>query len=174
MLASNSTFRKQYYAIRFHQFSSVQLLSCVRLCDPMNRSTPTPGVYPNPCPLSLWCHPTISTCCLLLLLPSIFPSIGVFSNESALCTRWPMYWSFSFNVVLPMNTQDWSPLGWTGWNSFQSKGLTRVFSKTTFQKHQFFSSQLSLQSNSHIHTWTLENHSLDETDICWQSNVSAF
>ena len=80
----------------------------------------------------------------LLLLPSIFPSIRVFSNESALYIRWPKYWSLSFNIVLPMNTQDWSHLGWTGWISLQSKGLPRVFSKTTVQKHQFFSAQLSL------------------------------
>ena len=63
--------------------------------------------------------------------------------------------------VLPMNTQDWSLLGWTGWISLQSKGLSREFSNTTVQKHQFFSAQLSSQSDSHIHTWLLENHSLD-------------
>ena len=95
-----------------------------------------------------------------LSLPSppalIFPSIRVFSNESALRIRWPKYWSFSFTLVLPMNSQDWSPLGWTGWIFLQSKGLSRVFSNTTVQKHQFFSIQLSSQSNSHIHTWPLE------------------
>ena len=95
------------------------------------------------------CHP-------LLLLPSIFPSIRVFSNESALHIRWPKYWSFISTSVLPMNTQDWSPLGWTGWISLQSKGLSRVFSNTTVQKLQFFSTQLSSQSNFHIHTWPLE------------------
>ena len=64
--------------------------------------------------------------------------------------------------VLPMNTQDyWFPLGWTGWISLLSKGLSRVFSNTTVQKHQFFSAQLSLESNSHIHTWLLKNYSLD-------------
>ena len=86
------------------------------------------------------CHP-------LLLLPSIFPSIRVFSNESDLRIRWPKYWSCigveASTSVLPMNTQDWSPLGWTGWISLQSKGLSRVFSNTTLQKHQFFSTQLS-------------------------------
>ena len=66
----------------------------------------------------------------LLLLPSIFPSIRVFSNESALRIRWPKYWSFSF-IISPMNTQDWFPLGWTGWISLQSKGLSRIFSNTT-------------------------------------------
>ena len=94
----------------------------------------------------IFCHP-------LLLLPSIFPSIRVFLNESALCIWWPKYWSFSFRIspgvsastsVLPMNIQDWSPLGWTAWISLQSKGLSRVFSNTTVQKHQFFSIQLSL------------------------------
>ena len=95
-------------------------------------------------------------CRPLLLLPSILPSIRVFSNESALHIRWPKYWSFSFNISLPMNTQDWSLLGWTGWISLLSKGLSRVFSNTTVQKHQFFGAQLSLQPNSHIHTWPLE------------------
>ena len=95
-------------------------------------------------------------CRPLLLLPSIFPSIRVFSNESAVHIRWPKYWSFSFIISLPMNTQDWSPLGWTGWISLKSKGLSRVFSNTTVQKHQFFGTQLSSQSNSHIHTWPLE------------------
>ena len=98
------------------------------------------------------CHP-------LLLPPSIFPSIWVFSNESFLCIRWPKYWSFS--ISLPMNVQDWFLLGWTGCISLQSKGLSRVYSNTTVQKHQFFGAQLSLQSNSHIHTWLLENHSFD-------------
>ena len=94
--------------------------------------------------------------CPLFLLLSVFPSIRVFSDELALHIRWPKYWSFSFNSVLPMNTQDWSPLGWTGLISLQSKELSRVFSNTTVQKHQFFGAQLSSQSNSHIHTWPLE------------------
>ena len=83
-------------------------------------------------------------CHSLLLLPSIFPSIRVFNKESVLHIRWPKYWSFSFTSVLPMNTQDCSPLGWTGWISLQSKALSRVFSNTTVQKHQFFGTQLSL------------------------------
>ena len=91
------------------------------------------------------CHP-------LLLLPSIFPSISVFSNESALCIRWPKYWSFSFSISPSNEHQDRFPLGWTGWITLQSKGLSRVFSNTTVQKHQFFGAQLSSQSNSHIHT----------------------
>ena len=81
--------------------------------------------------------------CLLLLLPSIFPSIRVFPSESDLRIRWPKYCSFSFNISPPMNTQDQYPLGWTGWISLQFEGLSRVFSNTTVQKHQFFGAQLS-------------------------------
>ena len=86
----------------------------------------------------------LTLCCLLLLLPSVVPNVKVFSNESVLHIRWPKYWSFSFSISLPMNIQDWSPLGWTGWISLQSKELSRVFSNTTVQKHQFFGTQLSL------------------------------
>ena len=89
------------------------------------------------------CHP-------FLLLPSVLPSIRVFSNESVLHIRWPKYWSFSFTSVLPMNIQDLFPLGLTGWISLQSKGLSRVISSTTIQKHQFFSTQPSLWFNSYI------------------------
>ena len=99
------------------------------------------------------CHP-------LFLLPPIPPSIRVFPNESALCMRWPKYWSFSFSTIpskeIPEWPSEWSPSEWPGWISLQSKGLSRVFSNTTVQKHQFFSTQLSSQSNSHIRTWPLE------------------
>ena len=93
--------------------------------------------------------------CQTILLLSVFHSIKVFSNESILRIRWPKDWSFSFSIS-PSNIQDWFPLEWTGWISLQSKGLSRVFSNTTVQKHQFFCPQLSSQSNSHIHTWPLE------------------
>ena len=95
------------------------------------------------------CHP-------LLLLPSIFLSIRVFSNESALHIRWPSTGVSASASVLPMNIQGWFPLGWSGWLSLLSKGLSRVLYDTTGQKHQFFGTQFSLQSNSHIHTWLLE------------------
>ena len=91
-------------------------------------------------------------CCPLLLLPSIFPTIRVFSNESVLCISWPKYWSFSFSIS-PMNIQGWFPLGLTGLISLLPKRFSRIFSSTTIQKHQFFSSQPSLWSNYHIHTW---------------------
>ena len=92
----------------------------------------------------------------LLLLPSVFPSIRVFSNELALCIRWPKYWVSASVSVLPMNIHGWFPLGLTGLISFLSKGLSRVFSSTTVRKHQFFGAQPSLWSNSHIHIWLLE------------------
>ena len=92
----------------------------------------------------------------LLLLPPIPPSIRVFSNESTLRKRWAKYWSFSFSISPSSENSGMIPLGWTGWISLQSKGLSRVFSNTVVQKHQFFGSQLSSQSNSHIHTWPLE------------------
>ena len=95
-------------------------------------------------------------CRSLLLLPSIFPGIKIFSNEWALRIRWPKDWSFSFSVVLPMNIWGWFPLGWTVLISLQSTGLSRVFSNTTVQKHQFLGTQLSSRSNSHIRTWLLE------------------
>ena len=99
-------------------------------------------------------------CRPLLLLPPIPPSIRVFSNESTLLQLFS-WGGQSIGVsasasVLPMNTQDWCPLEWTGWISLRSKGLSRVFSNTTVQKHQFFGAQLSSQSNSHIHTWPQE------------------
>ena len=100
-------------------------------------------------------------CRPLLLLPSIYPSIRVFSNESVLHIKWPKYWSFSFRILLPMNIQDWLPLGLTGLISLQFNGLLRVFSNTTVQNHQYFGAQPSLWSNSHINTWLLENHSFD-------------
>ena len=95
------------------------------------------------------CHP-------LLLLPSIFPGIRVFSSESALHIRWPKYGASASALILPMNIQDWFPLGLTGLISLLSRGLSRVSSNTTIWKHQFFSAQPSLWSSSHIHTWLLE------------------
>ena len=140
------------------QFSSVTQ-SCLTLCDTMNRSMPgLPVHHQLQSSLKLTCIELVMPSCHLilcrplLLLPPIPPSIRVFSNESTLHMKWPKYWSFSLTPVLPMSTQDWSPSEWTGLTSLQSKGLSRVFSNTTVQKHQFFSAQLSSQSNFHIHT----------------------
>ena len=99
-------------------------------------------------------------CCSLLLLSPIPPSNRIFSNESALRKRWPKYWSFSFSIIPSNEHQDWSPSEWTGWISLQSKGLSRVFFDTTVQKHKFLGTQLSSQSNSHIHTWLVADSSL--------------
>ena len=118
--------------------------------------SPIPRVYSSSSPLSRWCHPTVSSCCPLLLLPSIFPSIGSFQMSQLFTSGGQSIGVSASASVLPMNIQDWFPLGWTGWISLLSKGLSRVFSNTTVQKHQFFGPQLSLQSNSHIHTWLLE------------------
>ena len=98
----------------------------------------------------------IILCCPLLLLPSIFPSIRSFPVSQLFASGGQSIGVSASTSVLPMNTQDWSTLGWTGWISLQSKGLSRVFSNTTVQKHQFFQDQLSLWSNSHIHTWLLK------------------
>ena len=141
---------------------TLQSLSRVRLCDPMDCSTPGLPVPTNSSSLLkllstesvmpsnhlILFHP-------LLFLPSIFPSIRVLSNESALCIRWPKYWSFNFNISSSNEHPGLISLGWTGWISLQSKGFSRVFSNT-LQKHQFFSAQPSSHSNSHIHTWPLE------------------
>ena len=145
--------------------------SCLTLCDPMDCSMPGfPVITISQSSIKLMsiksvipsnylilCHP-------FLLLPSVFPSMRIFSNESALHIRWPKYWSFSFSIcpsdaysgVLLMHIQDWFPLELTGLISLQSKGLSRVFSNTTVQKNQSFGAQPSLWSSSHIHTWLLE------------------
>ena len=144
------------------QFSSVAQ-SCPTLCDPMNHSTPGLPVHHQLPEFTQthvhWVRDAIQHLILgrpLLLMPPIPPSIRVFSSESTLRIRWPMYWSFSFSIIPSKEHQDWSPLEWTGWISLQSKGLSRVFSNTTVQKHQFFGAQPSSQSNSDIHTWLLE------------------
>ena len=118
--------------------------------------SPTPGVYSNPCPLSQWCHPTISSSVIpFSSCPQSFPASGS-SPMSQLFASGGQRIGVSASIsVLPMNTQDWFPLEWTGRISLRSKGLSIVFSNTTVQNHQFFSAQLSSQSNSHIHSWPL-------------------
>ena len=107
--------------------------------------SPTPGVHTNPCPLSRWYHLTISSSVIpFSSCPQSFPASGSFQMSQLFTTGGQSIRVSASKSVLPMNIQDWSPLGWTGWISLQSKGLSRVFSNTTVQKHQFFSSQLSL------------------------------
>ena len=146
------------------QFSSIQSLSCVWLfvtprtaARQASLSITNSWSPPNPCPSSQWCHPTISSSvipfssCLLS-----FPASGSFQMSQFFASGSQSIGVSGSTSVLPMNTQDWSPLGWTGWISMKFKGPSRVFSNTTVQKHQFFGTQLSSQSNSHIHTWPLE------------------
>ena len=118
--------------------------------------SPTPGACSNSCSSSQWCHPTISSSVVRFSshLQS-FPASGSFQISQLFTSGGQSIGVSASASVLPMNTQDWSPLGWTGWIFLQSKGLSRVFSNTTVQKHQFFGAQLSSQSNSHIHTWLL-------------------
>ena len=119
--------------------------------------SPTPRVYSNSCPLSRWCHPTISSSVIPFssCLQS-FPASGSLQMSQFFAAGGQTIGVSASASVLPMNIQDWFPVGWTGWISLQSKGLSRVFSNITVQKHQFFSSPLSLWSNCHIHTWLLE------------------
>ena len=111
--------------------------------------SPTGRAFSNSCPLSRWCHPTISSSVIPFSshLQS-FPASGSFQMSQFLASGGQSIGVSASASVLPVNTQEWSPLGWTGWISLQSKGLSRVFSSTTVQKHQWF--------NSHIHTWLLE------------------
>ena len=124
--------------------------------------SPIPGVYLNSCPSSWWCHPTISSSVIhFSSCPQSRSASGSFPMSQLFAWGGQNTGVSASASVLPMNTQDRSPLGWAHWISLQSKGLSRVFSNTTVQKHQFFGAQLSLESNSHIHTWLLKNHSLD-------------
>ena len=119
--------------------------------------SPTPRVHSNSCPLSKWCHPAISSSFVpFSSCPQSLPASESFPMSQLFTWGGQSTRVSALASVLPMNTQDWSPLGWTGWISLQSKGLTRVFSNTTVQKHQFFGAQLSSQSNFHTHTWPLE------------------
>jgi len=134
----------------------VQLWSCVRLFVThglQHARLPCPSVSPGIClPLSWWCH--LILCCPFLLLPSVLPSIRIFSSESAVCIRWPKYCSFSFSIC-PSNEYSGLISFRIGLISLQSKGLSRVFSNITVQKHQFFGIQPSLWSSFYIHTWLL-------------------
>ena len=152
--------------IWMHSFLSVQFSSSVvsnSLWPPGLQNarlpcpSPTLGDQSNSCPSSQWCHPTILssvvpfTSCL-----QSFPASWSFQMSQFFASGGQSIEASASKSVLPMSIQDWFPLGWTGWISLQFKGLSRVFSNTSVQKHQFFSAQLSLVSNSHIHTWLLE------------------
>jgi len=137
--------------------------------------SPTPGIHPNSCPLSRWCHPTISSSVVpFSSCPQSFPASGSLPMSQLLASGGQSIGVSASTSVLPMNTQDWYPLGWTGWISLLSKGLWRVFSNTIVQKHQSLAlSFLYSPTLTSIHDhW--KNHSPDYMDLCWQINVSAF
>ena len=138
------------------QFSPVAQ-SCSTLCDSMDCSTPGFPELTDSCPLSRWCHPTISYSVVPFSCLQSFPaSAGSFPMSQFFGSGGQNIGVSASASVLEMNVQDWFPLGWTGWISLQSMGLSRVFSNTAVWKHQFFGAQLSLWSDSHIHTWILE------------------
>ena len=119
--------------------------------------SPTPRVYSNSCSLSWWCHPTISSLVApFSSCPQSLPASGSFPMSQLFAWGGQSIGVSPSTSVLLKNIQDGFPLGWTGWISLQSKGLSRVFANTTIQKYQCFGAQLSSQSNSHIHTWPLE------------------
>ena len=143
-----------------HGFSSVQFShSVVSLCDPMHARppcpSPTPRVHPNTCPSSQWCHPTISSSVVpFSSCPQSFPASGSFQMSQLFPSGGQNIGVSASASVLPMNSQDWSPLGWTGWISLQSKGLSRVFSNTTVQKHQFFCTHDETQDTASSNTFS--------------------
>ena len=138
-----------FYFFNVFQFSSIAQ-SCPTLrphglqhARPLCPS-PAPGVYSNSCPLSWWCHPTISSSVVPFSHLQSFPASGPFQMSQFFASGGQSIGVSALTSVLPMNTQDWSPSGWIGWISLQSKGLSKVFSNITVQKHQFFGAQLSL------------------------------
>ena len=145
---------------RNHQFSSFSLSVISYSLPPRELQhaktpcpSPTPRVYSDSCLSSRWCHPAISSSIVpFSSCPQSLPASGSFPMSQLFAWGGQSIGVSALASVLPKNTQDWAPLGWTGWISLQSKGLSRVFSSTTIQKHQFFGTQLSSQSNSHIHT----------------------
>ena len=164
--AKSQTQLKQLSTDSWFQFSSVQFshsvmsnslwpheLQHAKLLCP----SPTPGVYSNSCPSSRWSHPAISSSVVpFSSCPQSLPASESFPMSQLFTWGGQSIRVSALASVLPMNTQDWSPLGWTGWISLLSKGLLRVFSNMTVQKQQFFGAQPSSQSNSHIHTWPLD------------------
>ena len=146
--------------VTYFQFSSVALLynslQPHGLHARVTCPSPTPRAYSNSCPSSRWCHSTISSSVIPFSCLQSFPASGSFPMSQFFSSGGQSIGVWASSSVLPMNIQDWSPLGWTGWISLQSNRLSRVFSNTTVQKHQFLGAQFSLLSKSHIHTWLLE------------------
>ena len=142
------------------QFSHSVMSNSLRPHELQHTRPPCPSITnsrsPNSCPSSWWCYPAISSSVVPFSCPQSLPASGSFPISQLFAWGSQSTGVSASTSFLPMNTQDWSPLEWTGWISLQSKGLSRVFSNTTVQKHHFFVAQLSSQSNSHIHMWPLE------------------
>ena len=136
-------------SVQFSQFSHSDVSNSLQSHELQHTRSPypspTPGVHSNPCPSSQWCHPTISSSVVpFSSCPQSFPASGSFPVSQLFTSGGQGIGVSASTSVFPMNTRDWSLLGWTCWNSLQSKGLSRVLSNTTVQKHQFFGAQLSL------------------------------
>ena len=149
------------YCHRHFQFSRSVVSDTLRPHELQHARPPcpssTPGVHSNSRTLSRWCHPAISSSVIpFSSCPQSLPASEAFPLGQLFTWGGQSTGVSALASFLPKNTQDWSPSGWTGWISLQSKGLARVFSNTTVQKHQFFSTQLSSLSNSHFYTWPLE------------------
>ena len=142
------------------QFSCSLVSNSLRPHESQHARPPCPSpntwVYTNSCPLSSWCHPAISSSVIPFSCPQSFPASGSFPMSQLFTWCGQSIGVSASTTVLPMNTEDWSPLGWTCWISLQSKRLSSIFSNTTVQKHQFFVTKLSSHSNSRIHTWPLK------------------
>ena len=160
----NLKFKTTLFIFSSVQFSSSVVSESLRPHEPQHARPPCPSpiprVHPNSSPPSRWCHPTISSSIVPFSCPQSFPASVSFPMSQFFASGGQNIGASGSASVLPMNIQDWLPLGLIRLNSLLSKGLSRVFSNTTVQKHQFFVAQLSLWHNSHIHTWLLENPQL--------------
>ena len=172
---------RAYHTSRFQKASSVQFSHSVESNslqphEPQHTRppcpSPTPGIHPNPCPLTRWCHPTISSSVIpFFSCPQSFPASGSFPMSQLFASVGQSTGVSASTSVLPMNTQDWSLLGWIGWISLQSKGLSRVFSNTTVQSiNSLALSFLYSPTLTSIHDYW-KNHSVEKTDLCWQSSL---
>ena len=154
------------------RFSCSVVSACLQPHGLQHTRLPCPSPFPRACsnsyPLSWRCHLNISSSVTpFSSCPQYFPAMEPFLKSRLFTSGSHNIGSSASATVLPMNIQDWLPLRLTGLISLLSKGLSRLFSKSTVQKHQFYSTQPSLWFNSHIQTWLLKNHSFDSMDLCW-------
>ena len=159
-------------------FCSVAML-CLTLCNSKNSRLPysslNTGACSDSCLFRQWCHPTVSSSATpFSSRPQSFPVSRFFPVSHLFASGGQSIGASALASVLPMNIQDWFFLGWTVWISLQSKGLSRVFSSTTVQKHQFLGPQSSLWSKSLIYRWLLEKYNFDYINLCQQKDVFDF